>query len=284
MSKPDRDPSAVVVPFGKHKGTTVAELLTKDPQYAEWVLAQGWVADRFAELHAAILTKGAATDDTPEHNAIQARFLDEQFRVATLLARGFGPISKRSKDLRSSFLDHAEWRLDESRKKLRLARENASKYLGRTQSYEKSWHDQALAEIEKLAPDVEAIEAEVVFLRTTALKPKTTVMFEQRGVDVVIAWDLVFPNNDKHQNRRLEFEMAIEIKPSMGDDFPSVMRQMQRLGARFLVVEQYSGRSVPVPALRQMFEANGMKLIFLRDIEAEMANARDIIANGLPAQ
>lgn len=74
------DPSAIVVPFGKHRGKTVAELLTVDPAYADWVTAQGWVAERFAELHAAILSRGAGADDTPEHNALQARFLDSNFR------------------------------------------------------------------------------------------------------------------------------------------------------------------------------------------------------------
>src|SRR5579863_4808679 len=78
------DPSAIILPFGKHKGKTVAELLAIDPQYADWVVAQGWVAQRFAELHAAILSRGAGADDTPEHNALQARFLDPLFRVATL--------------------------------------------------------------------------------------------------------------------------------------------------------------------------------------------------------
>ncbi len=42
-----RDPAGVVVPFGKHRGATVAELLEKDPAYADWLLAQGWLAERF---------------------------------------------------------------------------------------------------------------------------------------------------------------------------------------------------------------------------------------------
>jgi hypothetical protein len=40
------DPSAVVIPFGKHKGRTVAELLATDPQYTGWLLGQAWVAER----------------------------------------------------------------------------------------------------------------------------------------------------------------------------------------------------------------------------------------------
>jgi uncharacterized protein (DUF3820 family) len=78
------EPSAIVLPFGKHKGKTVAELLVADEEYANWIAAQGWVAERFAELHAAILSRGAGIDDSPEHNALQARFLEPEFRLALL--------------------------------------------------------------------------------------------------------------------------------------------------------------------------------------------------------
>jgi hypothetical protein len=52
------------------------------------------------------------------------------------------------------------------------------------------------------------------------------------------------------------------------------MRQMQRLGTTVLVVGQYTARAVSEPQLRQMFAANGRKVVFMRDIEAEMAEAR----------
>ena len=73
MEQARKDPSAIVLPFGKYRGKTVAELLATDPSYAEWVSAQSWVAERFAELHSAIVTRGAGGgDETPEHNALQA--------------------------------------------------------------------------------------------------------------------------------------------------------------------------------------------------------------------
>jgi hypothetical protein len=35
------DPGALILPFGKHKGATVAEMLAKGPAYADWVVAGG---------------------------------------------------------------------------------------------------------------------------------------------------------------------------------------------------------------------------------------------------
>jgi hypothetical protein len=47
----------LVIPFGKHKDATVAEVLATDPFHADWLLAQAWFAERFAVLHAALLQR-----------------------------------------------------------------------------------------------------------------------------------------------------------------------------------------------------------------------------------
>jgi hypothetical protein len=72
-------------------------------------------------------------------------------------------------------------------------------------------------------------------------------------------------------------DWKIEIKPSLGDDFPTVMRQMERLRAWVLVIDRFAA-VVPLETVRAMFKANGRKLITVREIEAEIANARALIA------
>lgn len=184
------DPSAIVIPFGKHKGSTVAELLAKDEAYAQWVLTQGWVAERFAELHAALLTRGAGTDDTPEHNALQARFLDGVFR--------------------SSFV--------------RII-------LGTSEEYH------------------------------------TSVQFEHRGVDVVICWGegyYDFESKERWENRN---RSRIELKPTLGDDYPTTLRQMQRLKCDALLIGQYTGRGVSETQLRQIFEMSRFHILFVQEID-----------------
>jgi hypothetical protein len=208
------EPSAMLLPFGKHKGRTVAEVLATDPQYAEWMLGQAWFAERFAELHAALLTRGAASDDTPEHNAIQARFLDPVFRAALGLSLPHG------------------------------------------------WCDIDLA--------------------------KAAVQFEYQGIDVVLsAFGQPFhtiPGTRLSAGYGIRegledgFILTIEIKPSLGDDFPTVMRQMERLQAVALVIDQITGR-LPLETVRSMFRANGRLLITVREIEAEIANARALVSS-----
>jgi hypothetical protein len=74
-------PSDVILEFGKYKGQPV-EVLEHDEQYKEWVLNQPWFKDRYPKVYNVIINNFCEPSSTPEHNKMQARFLDEDFRVA----------------------------------------------------------------------------------------------------------------------------------------------------------------------------------------------------------
>jgi uncharacterized protein (DUF3820 family) len=46
---------AHVMPFGKHKGRLLQEILVDDPPYLEWLAEQEWFRTEFAALHAVIV-------------------------------------------------------------------------------------------------------------------------------------------------------------------------------------------------------------------------------------
>lgn len=280
-----KPPAAIVLPFGKHKGATVAELLTKDPAYAEWIVNQGWVAERFAELHAAILSRGAATDDSPEHNAIQARFLDETFRLACLRAARPKSLSKMA----TTYLDHErsgiEWRIGVSNEEIGKLRQRMTDASERNGGYWASEATRCEKETAKYTAEIASDQAKLDRASAAIVRIASQAKFEQRGIDVVINASFSLERCEYVEPGRWDSgrdlnppPIAIEIKPTMGDDFPSVMRQMERLGAGVLVLGEYTGRAVSEPQLRQMFAANGRTLLFLRDIEAEIANARAELA------
>jgi len=62
-------------PIGKHKGTPIG-LLPND--YLQWVLTQSWIAEKYPNI-AQHLRGGSTREDdcTPEHNAMQLRFVDD---------------------------------------------------------------------------------------------------------------------------------------------------------------------------------------------------------------
>jgi hypothetical protein len=86
MSLPKQpDSGTQIVPFGKYSGQPV-EVMLADEGYLEWVTSQPGLMRMLERKHPVIfniITVGApATDDTPEHNQLAARFLDRDFHYA----------------------------------------------------------------------------------------------------------------------------------------------------------------------------------------------------------
>lgn len=73
---PDDDDK--IIPIGKYKGQRV-EVLQSDPSYADWLTAQAWFRERYAGLFQIIVNNFREPAETPEHNRLQARFLDPAF-------------------------------------------------------------------------------------------------------------------------------------------------------------------------------------------------------------
>lgn len=76
-----------VVPIGKYKGLPVERLMA-DQSYSEWLLAQSWFLDRYADL-AQLLRMGRLNEpqDTPEHNAMIAGLIDQRDAMECLAKR-----------------------------------------------------------------------------------------------------------------------------------------------------------------------------------------------------
>src|SRR5262245_17855383 len=74
------DQPANIIPIGKYKGRTVEEILLEDPSYLEWLGGQDWFRTKHVNVYQVIINRGGEPQDTPEHNALQVKFLDEDFR------------------------------------------------------------------------------------------------------------------------------------------------------------------------------------------------------------
>lgn len=171
-----------IIPFGKYKGQEIDQVAARDPQYLQWLTQQGWFVEKFQQLVVNINNFGAVPEETPAHNAMQAKFLDIAFRRAVALA-------------------------------IRFSRE---------------------------------IDEDVHFERVA---------------------DVLFSG------------IAVEIKPSLGDDYPAVLRQMrnQRRGPEayfarvwILLVGEYTGTGATLEQVRQVFAASGIKVVLAAEIEAKL--------------
>lgn len=79
----------MTLPFGKYRGRELSEVATIDPGYLDWLAAQDWFEQKFGALFQTVITNNYFTEaaETPEHNAMQVRFLerDYQWKLARLL-------------------------------------------------------------------------------------------------------------------------------------------------------------------------------------------------------
>ena len=183
-----------IIPFGKYKGRLIEELLVDDPAYLHWLANQDWFRAKFMILHQVIINRGAEPEETPDHNALQVKFLDDEFCL--------------------KFLRHLE-------------------------------------------PDcMHAPPSEFLFERG----------FEVQGIDVL----LIVRSMSRYTNwngsaiepwkgaRRFD----IELKPIVGDDYPAVLRQMKRTGAKVLVVGEYTGTGATREQFVKTMTIEGVRVVF----------------------
>jgi hypothetical protein len=69
-----------VIPFGKYKGQPL-DVLTADRDYCDWLMEQAWFVQRYPHIHTVVINNFGEPTETPEHNALQIRLLDDTFRA-----------------------------------------------------------------------------------------------------------------------------------------------------------------------------------------------------------
>jgi hypothetical protein len=94
--------SGELVPFGKHKGQPV-EVLLADPGYSEWLLAQPWFRERYVTLYQTIVNYGGEPQESPEHNQMQASFLDDNRCLALARLLGRSDLDEESPTVERAF-------------------------------------------------------------------------------------------------------------------------------------------------------------------------------------
>lgn len=190
-----------IVPFGKYKGQPV-EAMAADKQYLDWLTAQPWFREKFQNIYTLVVNNLQEPTETPEHNKLQALFLDDAFRRRFLT---------------------------------------------------KIHGDRVTAEGDSFA------------------------QFESEGFDVRVFLELKKGSCP---------ECHVEIKPSIGDDYPAVLRQINRARTSTrqlahswkpvyetvyaqhpaLFIEKYTGVGATEEQFIQIFESAGIHVIFLDEM------------------
>jgi uncharacterized protein (DUF3820 family) len=238
-------PDPVVVPFGKYKGQPL-EMLLRDESYVDWLTAQTWFQEKFNSLYTLVINNYHVQPvDTPEHNRMQIKFLDEAYR------------------LKLAYLVTGRKLFDFDQQHFN---ENFSDFLFRLKGMikDESELNLIIAKIEKMK-----------------LLRMTDVEFEQKGIDVryevsygygnisisASTVDITKKISEKFWDNCWNLTLKVELKPTIGDDFPAILRQMKDYRANVLVFGEYSGSGATEQEFKQYFESQRMKVIQESDIE-----------------
>jgi hypothetical protein len=266
-----------IVPFGKYKGRDILEVLETDPSYLQWLTGQEWFRDRYVYLHQTIVNRGSEPEDTPEHNALQVLFLDHAFCLKFCQALDDKLDDKIRNQLESERAEQSK----RAAKNLREAEhrlKSAARYLagepeGRNygETYQET-HDKAAAAFQRCTHLCTVIDRPITGIEFT-FHPE----FEDGGIDVRLragASSINHRDLPKHVHTigfNTEtvwppghgFTLGIEIKPTVGDDYPAVLRQMKRNGSTVLFLKSYTRQGATREQFLRTFAISKFRVVFL---------------------
>ena len=244
-----------IVPFGKYKGQPI-ETLQQDRAYCDWLVGQDWLQTRFPELRTIIVNNFGEATETPEHNALQARALEIRFVLGVIYLAQQKLKKKHSTDIGKQVKVVFESQgvdvmiTAPNGVEVTITRDDEpefSAYLQNVLGYLEGQLRRAYTKEE-----IEETKAEIEKYKT-AIGLTHCISFERIG---------------------------IELKPTLGDDYPAVIRQIKASkffggGIPVLVIGTYTGVGATLDQVRRMFEASGIRVLMVSEIEAMVATLPD---------
>jgi uncharacterized protein (DUF3820 family) len=277
------DDGPKIIPFGKYKGRLLDEVLADDPAYLQWLAGQDWFRAKFNILHQVIINRGAEPEETPDHNAMQVKFLDDEFCLR--FVRYLKPtldtdVNAKLTAARNKNLEIIDEEIESTRRYLQAKQEAIERHKDK-----EDWHQRQLQE------NYSRLKDKLLCLLCARKKLSAPIVvdftvstgFEEHGVDVdleiSVRSDLHhIPDSIWHVGRigmsgsrwhgmHWDASFKIEIKPVVGDDYPAVLRQMKRTGADVLFVGEYTGQGATEKQFVQTMATAGIRVVFAREVE-----------------
>lgn len=229
-----------VLKFGQFKGQPV-EVLADHPDYVEWLLQQPWFKQKYQAQYNIIINNFAVPNDTPEHNKLQAKFLSRPL-IERLARHFFEWPNNGLVTISQPKFETEGWDV--------FVQVKVADFSWIDKTKNKSWTDSYYN-----------------------LKDENGFLWGEDTGDV----DKDYPSIKKH---RLYFaqhctgyggkSFGIELKASLGEDFPSVLRQVKRHGncdVAVVVVSDFNAVSVSFEQVTEMFMGDNIRLLKLSALE-----------------
>jgi len=285
-----------IVPFGKYKGRPVVDLIA-DRSYTDWLAAQPWFRQRYGNVYNLIINTGSVPQDSPEHNAMQARFLDHD--QAIRICRGW----LRDRDeLVDAWRSGIYGRALESYQVDNLAIDADHTTAVSSVRFEESGWDlvvEAGTRLKATEVDPDATCTCVCTIEKCASPYSRHRISELAQVH---EWSdhlhtnsrrreihcggagcpAVWKQNHGYQEMlngwvKSSATLGVELKPTLGDDYPSVLREVlkrwemnaardQFVGAALVLADEFTFASVDLDKVRRIFRSQRVELMATADL------------------
>lgn len=265
--------SGKVITFGKHKGKSIDDVLIGDPAYLQWLAGQAWFRERHVALYQTVINFGAEPSETPDHNALQVLFLEDAFclRFAQFVTKGFRRATVEDVQTTRSFESmgvDVKLQITDQRKPPKgeqsaelVAALAAHKAIVARRPGDRASKDELTAFALEIGGVTRVDDVGLMFEIRRTLQVRQFALEEQiRKAD--------------DEARRIwreacgcwQINLSIEIKPSVGDDYPAVLRQMRTNRSDCLFVETYTGTGATEAQFVATLFNSGIKVVFRRDL------------------
>lgn len=241
-----------LITFGKYKGQPV-EVLAADKEYTEWLLAQSWFKEKNINLYTVIINNFREPLDTPEHNKMQIKFLNLDYRLKFALYVNKDFFKFDCEGIKTALISQLS--TSEYAKDLAIVLRKPEKHYGIVSKKLLTYSNPNFENVDVAFRLKYGIEINYNYIE----KNRNSFHYNERIGD--------------HLNLLNEEFFQIEIKPTVSDDFPAVLRQMKasmpvhRSINSILFLKEYTGIGANEDEFVQYFKSQGYKVIFEREIE-----------------
>lgn len=272
-----------IVPFGRYKGQPVADMLA-DAEYMAWVEAQPWFRARY--MHLLSQRDIEAANRTPVHNRLQTLFLDQNYQhaFALLVSAEYRKILSDVEVAKGDASRRAERRISEFNVEIaKHQNELADRGIDTNvmAEYVSNSLKQSIGDCQEQIEEIKRCLA-TYLASDLKVEHEFNVRFESDGADVYILWSGSYPHltlkSGGYYAQKTSIvtsgkqdRLPIEIKPTVGDEYPAVLRQMKRNESSFLYIGEYQGEGATERQFVEIFAASRKAVIFKRDVDRVVA-------------
>ena len=248
------------MPIGKYKGQPLS-VIELDPNYKDWLLNQSWFRDKFENLHTLIINNFSEVSETPDHNAMQSLFLDENWVEDWILE---GNTNIKIRNINSRFeQDGFDVMLYFDIFNIEKNQKNLAALLALKEKLLLALKKSDVDELENLILEQKEnylLDGYLTTIKTPFNNLKWQIKYDKDESDKEVRKATLETeiNNIEYLNQWHRCSYLIELKPCIGDDYPAILRRIkanyQYQSQSMLVYQQFAASGISEENLIKLFK------------------------------